>query len=84
MAAFGGRRRASRCLASASRKTEGAVATAITKGVEVRGAGVVGEEPVLKPGEKAWFKSRLASPPPEGRNIDVRFFSKRDIAAGNV
>ena len=42
------------------------------------------EQPVLKPGEKAWFKSRLASPPPEGRNIDVRFFNKRDITAGNV
>ena len=42
------------------------------------------EQPVLKPGERAWFKSRLASPPPEGRNIDVRFFHKRDIAGGNV
>ncbi len=39
---------------------------------------------VLKPGERALFRSRLASPPPEGRNIDVRFFSKRDIAGGNV
>jgi hypothetical protein len=27
------------------------------------------------------FKSRLASPPPDARNIDVRFFSKRDMAA---
>ena len=42
------------------------------------------EQAVLKPGEKAWFKSRLASPPPEGRNIDVRFFNKRDIAAGGA
>ena len=40
------------------------------------------DQPVLKPGERAWFKSRLASPPPEGRNIDIRFFSKRDIAGG--
>ncbi|MBS0528741.1 MAG: zinc-ribbon domain-containing protein [Proteobacteria bacterium] len=40
------------------------------------------EQPVLKPGEKAWFRSRLASPPPEGRNIDVRFFNRRDVAAG--
>ena len=30
--------------------------------------------------ERAYFKSRLASPPPEGRNIDVRFFNKRDLA----
>ena len=44
-----------------------------------RGAGAA----VLKPGERAWFRSRLASPPPEGRNIDVRFFNKRDIAAGS-
>jgi hypothetical protein len=42
------------------------------------------DQPVLKPGERAWFKSRLASPPPEGRNIDVRFFGKRDIAAGKI
>jgi predicted Zn finger-like uncharacterized protein len=40
------------------------------------------EQPVLKPGEKAWFRSRLASPPPEGRSIDVRFFNRHDIAAG--
>lgn len=40
------------------------------------------EQPALKPGEKAWFRSRLASPPPEGRNIDVRFFNRHDVAAG--
>ena len=42
------------------------------------------EQIVLKPGERAWFKSRLASPPPEGRNIDVRFFNRRDLASGNA
>lgn len=42
------------------------------------------EQPVLNPGEKVWFKSRLASPPPEGREIAVRFFQRRDIAAGGV
>ena len=41
-------------------------------------------QPVLKPGERAYFKSRLASPPPEGRNIDVRFFNKRDLAGGHA
>jgi len=51
---------------------------------EVRGVGVVGEQPVLNPGEHAFFKSRLASPPPEGRNIDVRFFNKRDLAGGRA
>jgi predicted Zn finger-like uncharacterized protein len=54
------------------------------QGAEIYAWNAVLEQPVLKPGERAWFKSRLASPPPEGRNIDVRFFSKRDIAAGNI
>jgi predicted Zn finger-like uncharacterized protein len=54
------------------------------QGAEIYAWNAVLEQPVLKPGEKAWFKSRLASPPPEGRNIDVRFFNKRDISAGNV
>jgi predicted Zn finger-like uncharacterized protein len=54
------------------------------QGAEIYAWNAVLEQPVLKPGEKAWFKSRLASPPPEGRNIDVRFFNKRDIAAGGA
>ena len=52
------------------------------QGAEIYAWNAVLEQPVLKPGERAWFKSRLASPPPEGRNIDVRFFHKRDIAGG--
>ena len=54
------------------------------QGAEIYAWNAVLEQAVLKPGEKAWFKSRLASPPPEGRNIDVRFFNRRDITAGNV
>jgi hypothetical protein len=54
------------------------------QGAEIYAWNAVLEQPVLKPGERAWFKSRLASPPPEGRNIDVRFFNKRDLAGGNV
>jgi predicted Zn finger-like uncharacterized protein len=54
------------------------------QGAEIYAWNTVLEQPVLKPGERAWFKSRLASPPPEGRQIDVRFFNKRDLAAGNV
>jgi predicted Zn finger-like uncharacterized protein len=54
------------------------------QGAEIYAWNAVLEQSVLQPGEKAWFKSRLASPPPEGRNIDVRFFSKRDIARGNI
>jgi predicted Zn finger-like uncharacterized protein len=54
------------------------------QGVEIYAWNAVLEQAVLKPGEKAWFKSRLASPPPEGRNIDVRFFNNRDIAGGDA
>jgi hypothetical protein len=54
------------------------------QGAEIYAWNAVLEQPVLKPGERASFKSRLASPPPEGRNIDVRFFNKRDLAAGNI
>jgi len=42
------------------------------QGAEIYAWNAVLELPVLKPGERAWFKSRLASPPPEGRNIDIR------------
>jgi predicted Zn finger-like uncharacterized protein len=54
------------------------------QGAEIYAWNAVLDQPLLRPGERAWFKSRLASPPPEGRNIDVRFFHKRDIAAGNA
>jgi hypothetical protein len=36
----------------------------------------------LEPGEKLPFRSRLASPPPEGRDVLVRFFNRRDMVAG--
>jgi len=54
------------------------------QGAEIYAWNTVLDQPVLKPGERAWFKSRLASPPPEGRNIDVRFFNRRDLAGGNA
>ena len=54
------------------------------QGAEIYAWNAVLEQPVLKPGERAFFKSRLASPPPEGRNIDVRFFNKRDLAGGRA
>jgi predicted Zn finger-like uncharacterized protein len=54
------------------------------QGAEIYAWNAVLEQTTLKPGERAWFKSRLASPPPEGRNIDVRFFSKRDLAGGRA
>ena len=54
------------------------------QGAEVYAWNAVLEQSVLKPGDRAWFKSRLASPPPEGRSIDIRFFNKRDVAAGQA
>ncbi len=54
------------------------------QGAEIYAWNAILEQAVLKPGEKTWFKSRLASPPPEGRNIDVRFFNKRDLAGGST
>jgi predicted Zn finger-like uncharacterized protein len=54
------------------------------QGAEIYAWNAVLEQAVLKPGEQAFFKSRLASPPPEGRNIDVRFFNKRDLAGGRA
>ena len=54
------------------------------QGAEIYAWNTVLEQTVLRPGERAAFKSRLASPPPEGRNIDVRFFNKRDLASGSA
>ena len=54
------------------------------QGAEIYAWNAMLEQPVLKPGERAFFKSRLASPPPEGRNIDIRFFNKRDLAGGHA
>ena len=54
------------------------------QGAEIYAWNTVLEQSVLKPGERAAFRSRLASPPAEGRSIDVRFFTRRDIAGGSV
>ena len=54
------------------------------QGAEIYAWNTVLEQTVLHPGERALFKSRLASPPPEGRNIDIRFFNRRDLASGSV
>lgn len=42
------------------------------------------EESVLQPGAKVSFKSRLASPPDDARNVTVRFFNRRDMSAGRA
>ena len=54
------------------------------QGAEIYAWNMVLEQTVLKPGDRAWFKSRLASPPAEGRSIDIRFFTKHDIAGASV
>jgi len=54
------------------------------QGTEIYAWNSVLEQTVLKPGDRASFTSRLASPPAEGRSIDVRFFNKRDIAGGSA
>jgi predicted Zn finger-like uncharacterized protein len=54
------------------------------QGAEIYAWNTVLEQTRLKPGDHAFFKSRLASPPAEGRSIDVRFFNKRDIVGGSV
>jgi len=54
------------------------------QGAEIYAWNAVLEQTVLRPGEYTRFKSRLASPPPEGRNIDIRFFNKRDLARGSA
>jgi len=54
------------------------------QGAEVYAWNTVLEQTVVRPGEKVVFKSRLASPPPEGRHVDVRFFNKRDLTGGHV
>jgi predicted Zn finger-like uncharacterized protein len=37
---------------------------------------------MLAPGETLTFRSRLASPPPDARDVLVRFFNRRDLVAG--
>jgi hypothetical protein len=54
------------------------------QGAEIYAWNTVLEQTVLKPGDYTRFKSRLASPPAEGRGIDIRFFNKHDIAGGSA
>jgi predicted Zn finger-like uncharacterized protein len=37
---------------------------------------------ILAPGETAAFRTRLASPPTEARDVIIRFFNRRDLLAG--
>jgi hypothetical protein len=54
------------------------------QGAEIYAWNSVLEQTTLNPGERASFKSRLASPPAQGKSIDVRFFNKHDISGGSI
>ncbi len=54
------------------------------QGAEIYAWNTVLDQSQLRPGERIQFKSRLASPPAEGRNIDIRFFNRRDVAGGRA
>ena len=54
------------------------------QGAEIYAWNSVLDQTRLRPGERIQFKSRLASPPAEGRNIDIRFFNRRDMAGGSA
>jgi predicted Zn finger-like uncharacterized protein len=50
-------------------------------GYEVYAWTALPAEPMLAPGVRAPFRSRLASPPADAQDIIVRFFNRRDVAA---
>jgi predicted Zn finger-like uncharacterized protein len=51
-------------------------------GLEVYAWTSVPPRTVLPPGETVEFRSRLASPPADARDVVVRFFNRRDLVAG--
>ena len=51
-------------------------------GLEIYAWTTVTGRTVLGTGETTPFRSRLASPPADGREVVVRFFNRRDIVAG--
>jgi predicted Zn finger-like uncharacterized protein len=51
-------------------------------GLEVYTWTAVPTQSVLEPGETLPFRSRLASPPPDAHDVQVRFFNRRDAVAG--
>jgi hypothetical protein len=53
-----------------------------TTGAEVYSWTAQPSQPVLGPFETLPFRSRLASPPADGSDIQVRFFTRRDAVAG--
>ena len=52
------------------------------RGLEIYSWTALPAQSVLAPGERLAFRSRLASPPTEAREVLVRFFNRRDILTG--
>jgi predicted Zn finger-like uncharacterized protein len=51
-------------------------------GNEVYSWSTLPTQPILAPGAEQSFRTRLASPPAEGREVMVRFFTRRDLVSG--
>jgi predicted Zn finger-like uncharacterized protein len=51
-------------------------------GAEIYSWTAVPTQETLEPGDKLPFRSRLASPPDDGHDVEVRFFTRRDAVAG--
>jgi predicted Zn finger-like uncharacterized protein len=51
-------------------------------GVEIYAWTALPSKTVLSAGDDLTFRTRLASPPPDGRDVIVRFFNRRDMIAG--
>lgn len=53
-------------------------------GADIYAWNAVVDQAAIQPGEKVAFRSRLASPPDGAHSVIVRFFNRRDLAAGSV
>ena len=51
-------------------------------GAEVYAWTAVPTQTVIEPGAQLPFRSRLASPPDDGHDVQVRFFTRRDVVVG--
>ena len=51
-------------------------------GIEIYSWTALPTRSLLSPGETVTFQSRLASPPPETRDVLVRFFNRHDLGVG--
>ncbi|MEZ5765409.1 MAG: zinc-ribbon domain-containing protein [Xanthobacteraceae bacterium] len=53
-------------------------------GADIYAWNAVLDQAVIEPGGRVPFRSRLASPPADASSIVVRFFHRRDLAAGSI